>query len=422
MRKVPLSKLPEPRALARGLYADGEEFVALLESGMGYAERSRYTLVAWGVAEEYVSWGPDVYKMAYTAYKKIRQFNSPFGGDVVIGAVSYDASAYIEPLLLRYGKVDKTLPAAFFIKPEGWVLYDKLLGRAYIYGELPALKSGGVDSPRVRGPVAGTDDSSFKRWVAEAKRRIEEGEIFQVVLSRHVDFAVDGDLFSLYTSMASINPSPYMYFIKWRGLYLLGTSPELLVKVQGDRAETHPIAGTRPRGATEEEDLALEEDMLQDEKELAEHYMLVDLARNDLGRVCRPGTVKVDELFAVEKYSRVQHIVSRVLCVLEKKATPVDALFATHPAGTVSGAPKVRAMEIIAELEDEPRGYYAGSVGFLSPNMSEFAIVIRTAIVKDGLLRLQAGAGVVYDSTPEREFRETEAKLKALKEALGLWT
>ncbi|MEM3995361.1 chorismate-binding protein, partial [Pyrobaculum sp.] len=270
MKKVPLSKLPEPRALARGLYADGEEFVALLESGMGYAERSRYTLVAWGVAEEYVSWGPDVYKMAYTAYKKIRQFNSPFGGDVVIGAVSYDASAYIEPLLLRYGKVDKTLPAAFFIKPEGWVLYDKLLGRAYIYGELPALKSGGVDPPRVRGPVAGTDDSSFKRWVAEAKRRIEEGEIFQVVLSRHVDFAVDGDLFSLYTSMASINPSPYMYFIKWRGLYLLGTSPELLVKVQGDRAETHPIAGTRPRGATEEEDLALEEEMLADEKERAE--------------------------------------------------------------------------------------------------------------------------------------------------------
>jgi anthranilate synthase component 1 len=213
-----------------------------------------------------------------------------------------------------------------------------------------------------------------------------------------------------------------MFFVRWRGLHLLGTSPELLVKVQGDRAETHPIAGTRPRGATEEEDLALEEDMLRDEKELAEHYMLVDLARNDLGRVCRPGTVKVDELFAVEKYSRVQHIVSRVSCVLERKFSPVDALFATHPAGTVSGAPKVRAMEIIAELEDSPRGFYAGSLGFFSPSLSEFAIVIRTAILRDGLLRIQAGAGVVYDSTPEREYRETEAKLRALREALGVWT
>ncbi len=422
MRKVPLSKLPPPRELAGGLYAGGEEFVALLESGTGYAERSRFSLVAWGVSREYVSWGADVYDAAYQAYRELGRFASPFGGDVVIGAVSYDASAYVEPLLLRYGKVDRSLPAAFFVKPAGWVLYDKLLGRAYVHGELPRLGRRGEEPPAVRGPVAGTDEASFKRWVGEARRRIEEGEIFQVVLSRYLDYAVAGDVFALYTSLASANPSPYMYFVRWRGLHLLGTSPELLVKVQGDRAETHPIAGTRPRGATEEEDLALEEDMLRDEKELAEHYMLVDLARNDLGRVCRPGTVKVDELFAVEKYSRVQHIVSRVSCVLERKFSPVDALFATHPAGTVSGAPKVRAMEIIAELEDSPRGFYAGSLGFFSPSLSEFAIVIRTAILRDGLLRIQAGAGVVYDSTPEREYRETEAKLRALREALGVWT
>ena len=422
MRKVPLSKLPDPRSLAKSLYARGEDFVALLESGVGYAERSRFTLVAWGVEEEYVSWGADVYQVVDGAYRRLSRGSTPFGGEVAIGALSYDAAAYMEPVLLRYGKVDKSLPTAFFVKPRGWALYDKMLGRAYVYGELPNGGGAPLEPPAVRGPIAETDASSFKRWVAEAKRRIEEGEIFQVVLSRHVDFAVSGDAFALYASLAAVNPSPYMFFVKWRDLHLLGTSPELLVKVQGDRAETHPIAGTRPRGATEEEDLALEEEMLTDEKERAEHYMLVDLARNDLGRVCRPGTVKVDELFAVEKYSRVQHIVSRVSCVLERKYTPADALFATHPAGTVSGAPKVRAMEIIAELEDEPRGYYAGSLGFLSPALSEFAIVIRTAIVKGGVLRIQAGAGVVYDSTPERELRETEAKLKALREALGLWT
>lgn len=162
--------------------------------------------------------------------------------------------------------------------------------------------------------------------------------------------------------------------------------------------------------------------MLRDEKELAEHIMLVDLARNDLGRVCRPGTVKVDELYAVEKYSRVQHIVSRVSCVMEKKYTPVDALLAAHPAGTVTGAPKVRAMEIVAELEETPRWVYAGALGFFAPALSEFAIVIRSAVAREGVLRIQAGAGVVYDSTPERELRETQTKLKALREALGVWT
>lgn len=420
--KIPLSKLPQPRELAHWLYQSGEEFVALLESGQGYAERSRYTLVAWGVEEEYVSYGADLYKVLDAAYRGLRRYNSPFGGDLAIGVVAYDAAAYVEPVLLRYGKVSKEVPAAFFVRPGGYVLYDKLLGRAYVVGEVPRAGSVNGDRPRVRGPIAETDASSFKKWVAEARRRLEEGEAFQVVLSRHVDYAADGDLFALYSSMAELNPSPYMYFLKWGELAVLGTSPELLVKVQGDRAETHPIAGTRPRGATEEEDLALEEEMLRDEKELAEHSMLVDLARNDLGRVCRPGTVKVDELFAVEKYSRVQHIVSRVSCVMEKKFTPVDALLAAHPAGTVSGAPKVRAMEIIAELEDEPRGIYAGGLGFFSPTLSEFAIVIRSAVFHKGVLRIQAGAGVVYDSTPEREFRETEAKLKALKEALGLWT
>jgi len=419
--KIPLSKLPPPRDLAHGLYLGGEEFVALLESGQGFVERSRYTLVAWGVEREYVAHGGELYNVLDSAYRGLVRGEGPFGGEVAIGVVAYDAAAYVEPVLLKYGKVRR--PVVFFVKPRGLVLYDKALGRAYVYGEVPPIRGVGDGGElEVRGPVGQTDSASFKRWVAEAKRRIEAGEAFQVVLSRFADFAARGDLFKLYQSLAELNPSPYMYFLKWRDVAVLGTSPELLVKVQGDRAETHPIAGTRPRGATEEEDIALEEEMLRDEKELAEHSMLVDLARNDLGRVCRPGTVRVDELFAVEKYSRVQHIVSRVSCVVEKKYSPVDVLLAAHPAGTVSGAPKVRAMEIIAELEEEPRWIYAGALGFFSPALSEFAIVIRSAVFHEGLLRIQAGAGVVYDSTPEREFNETEAKLKALREALGLWT
>ncbi|MFN7105086.1 MAG: chorismate-binding protein [Pyrobaculum sp.] len=414
--KIPLSKLPQPRELAHMLYTAGEDFVALLESGQGYIERSRYTLVAWGVEREYISYGVDLYKTLDTAYREALQ-----SSHMAIGVVSYDAVAYIEPVLLRYGKIDREVPLAFFVKPRGYLLYDKLLGRAYLHGELPRLSPKGGEV-YIQGPVGETDHTSFLKWVVEARRRIQEGEIFQVVLSRYEEFRVAGDLFRLYINMADLNPSPYMYFLKWRDIYLLGTSPELLVKVVGDRAETHPIAGTRPRGISEEEDIALEEELLKDEKELAEHIMLVDLARNDLGRVCRPGTVRVDELYAVEKYSRVQHLVSRVSCVMERKLTPVDVLWATHPAGTVSGAPKVRAMEIITELETRPRGLYAGALGFFSPNLSEFAIVIRTAVVKDEILRIQAGAGVVYDSTPERELKETQAKLKALREALGTWT
>lgn len=420
MRKVPLSRLPPPRELAHGLYLAGEEFVALLESGQGFGDRARYTVVAWGVAEEHVSYGPDLYEVLSAAHRSLPAGGGPFGGGLAIGAVAYDAVAYMEPLLLRYGKVDRGSPAAFLVRPAGFLVYDRLLGRAYLEGDLPRLGGHG-ERPAVR-PLGGTDPASFMRWVAEARERLAAGEAFQVVLSRRLEYAVKGDLFALYASMAEANPSPYMYFLSYRGLALLGTSPELLVRVQGDRAETHPIAGTRPRGSTEEEDLALEEDMLRDEKERAEHVMLVDLARNDLGRVCRPGTVKVEEMFAVEKYSRVQHMVSRVSCVLDGRFGPVDALWATHPAGTVSGAPKVRAMEIIAELEDAPRGYYAGAVGLASPGLTEFAIVIRTAVVRDGVLSLQAGAGVVYDSTPERELKETEAKLSALKAALEPWT
>ncbi len=418
--KIPLSQLPHPQELAHMLHAAGEDFVALLESGQGYVDRSRYTLVAWGIEEEYLTYGVELYDTLDGAYRSIKQYPSPLGGDVVIGAVMYDAVAYIEPLLLKYNRVERELPVAFFIKPAGYILYDKLLGRACLHGDMPKTRGSKLGDMSIEGPLDQVDRAKFVKWVVEAKERIRAGEIFQVVLSRFEEFRARGDLFRLYVNLVNLNPSPYMYFLKWRDVYIIGASPELLFKTSGDRVETHPIAGTRPRGSTEEEDIRLEEEMLRDEKELAEHVMLVDLARNDLGRVCRPGTVKVDELYAVEKYSRVQHIVSRVSCIMAHRYTPVDVLWATHPAGTVSGAPKVRAMEIIAEFEEKPRGFYAGALGFFSPNLSEFAIAIRTAIVKNQTLRIQAGAGVVYDSNPENEYRETEAKLRALKEAL--WT
>jgi len=422
--KIPLSRLPAPRELAHALYLSGEDFVVLLESGQGFAERARYTVVAWGVERAYVARGADLQQVLYEAQRGLKPGGGPFGGELAIGALTYEAAYYLEPHLLKYGKVDRELPAAFLVVPAGYLVYDKLLGRAYLRGELPraaAPRDGPLD---VAGPVAGTDPVEFMRWVAEARRMITEGEILQAVLSRWVEYRARGDLFRLYTALAETNPSPYMYFLKYGDVHLVGTSPELLVKVGNGRVETHPIAGTRPRGGTEEEDLALEEDMLRDEKELAEHVMLVDLARNDVGRVCQLGSVRVEELFAVEKYSRVQHLVSRVWCLLDRRFAPVDALLATHPAGTVSGAPKVRAMEIIAELEDRPRGLYAGAVGFMSPSLLEFAIVIRTIIVRDETLKIQAGAGVVYDSTPERELRETESKLSALKAVVegGPWT
>jgi len=302
------------------------------------------------------------------------------------------------------------------------VIYDNLLRRAYVAGGLPnaaGAEAEPEERPRVGKILYKTDDASYKAAVSEALRRIRDGEIFQVVLSRREVFEISGDLFSIYERLTSINPSPYMFFFKYGDMALIGTSPELLVRVEGDVVETHPIAGTRPRGADDREDLRLEDDMLSDEKELAEHMMLVDLARNDVGRISRFGTVKVQELMAVEKYSHVQHIVSRVAGVLDPRNNIIDAIWALHPAGTVSGAPKVRAMEIIGELEDMPRGPYAGGFGLLSPKGGELAIIIRTLAIKGDVARIQAGAGIVYDSTPDREYKETEYKLAHLR---AVWT
>ncbi|CCC82461.1 anthranilate synthase component I family protein [Thermoproteus tenax] len=419
MVKVPLSELPSPRSLAKSLYISGEEFVALLESGPGFPDRARYTIVAWGIREE-VRASSRVYDELQRLYRGLQRYEGPFGGDLAIGFVAYDVVVEIEPSLTGKIKTDNAFPLGVFVVPENVVIYDNLLKRAYVVGRTPAISMQSEGRPLRQGrTLYRTDDEYFKRSVAEALRRIKDGEIFQVVLSRSEVFEISGNLFNAYERLATLNPSPYMYFFALDDMALIGTSPELLVKVQGDIVETHPIAGTRPRGSTEREDLKLEEDMLSDEKELAEHMMLVDLARNDVGKISRFGTVKVNELLAIEKYSHVQHLVSRVSGVLEPKYNIVDGIWALHPAGTVSGAPKVRAMEIIGELEDRPRGPYAGGFGVMAPSGGELAIVIRTLIVKGNEAKIQAGAGVVYDSTPERELRETEYKMAHLK---AIWT
>lgn len=259
----------------------------------------------------------------------------------------------------------------------------------------------------------------FRQIVLKAKHYITEGDIFQVVLSQRFVTEFTGDVFNAYRTLRVINPSPYLYFLDFGQYQIVGSSPEVLVRVENHQAEVYPIAGTRPRGKTDDEDKALERELLADEKERAEHIMLVDLARNDLGRVCEVGSVNVDQCMFIVRYSHVMHIASRVVGKILNGKSHIDVLKATFPAGTVSGAPKIRAMEIIDELEKYRRGFYAGGVGYFdfSGNM-DFCITIRTMFAVDGKIFLQSGAGIVADSDPDREYQETINKAKALVEAL----
>jgi len=260
---------------------------------------------------------------------------------------------------------------------------------------------------------------AFKSAIEEGKRLIYEGDIFQVVLSQRFSLPFSVDAFNLYRALRQINPSPYLFFLDFDEVTLIGSSPEVLVRVEEGRAQLLPIAGTRPRGRDAAEDLRLQEELLRDPKERAEHLMLVDLGRNDLGRICTMGSVTVDRYAYIERYSHVMHIVSTVSGEVDPAYAPLDVLRACFPAGTVSGAPKVRAMEIIDALEPTKRGIYAGAVGYIdfSGNM-DTCIAIRTMVVRNNTVYIQAGAGIVADSDPEREFEETENKARALKQAL----
>jgi len=304
-------------------------------------------------------------------------------------------------------------------RPEAW---EHAHGLAPTSDQRPSTKA--AEDTERRSSVVGRASSNvsqaeYERRVLKAKEYIAAGDIFQVVPSQRFSRPVSVDSFTIYRALRTINPSPYMFYVRTPEGELVGASPELLVRVEDGQVTTHPIAGTRWRGRDEAEDRALAEELLADEKERAEHLMLVDLGRNDIGRVSKPGTVSVPDFMFVEKFSHVMHLVSHVTGLLRDDMTALDALRACFPAGTVSGAPKIRAMEIIAELEGEQRGIYAGAVGHVGFNGDlDTCIALRTMLVKDGVAYVQAGGGVVADSDPTAEFNESHNKAAALLRAI----
>jgi anthranilate synthase component 1 len=326
-----------------------------------------------------------------------------------------DLDAAYTAAVSRLSEVQSRLRAP--IPPPKWDLdRDRAGGRRPAAGADP----GSADPAAIRSTF---ERQKYLDSVERIREYIYAGDAFQVVLSQRFEQPVEVSGFSIYRGLRAVNPSPYMYYIAFRDFEVVGSSPEALVTVTGNRAETRPIAGTRPRGATPTADAALAAEMLKDEKERAEHVMLVDLGRNDLGRVCKAGTVKTQEFMAVERYSHVMHMVSSVVGELEDGVGASDALRAVFPAGTVSGAPKVRAMEIIDELEPTRRGPYAGAIGYLSYSGDlDSCICIRTVLLRDGRAYVQAGGGIVADSKPESEFRECENKARAVFRAIELAT
>jgi len=344
-------------------------------------------------------------------------------GEPVVGYLAYDHVAKLEPTV-RLPDDGPGLPESRFVVAEALVRFDHVTGVAEVLAgdssEIASLFTGPApDTPSAghrAGPVRRLPDQArYEEMVRAAKEEIRRGEAFQIVLSQRAERPTSASPLELYRAVRRVNPSPYLFLLELDGLALVGSSPETLVKLEGRRASLNPIAGTTQPGDGDAERL------LASEKDRAEHLMLVDLGRNDLSRVCKPGTVKVERLLEPERFSHVTHLVSEVAGDLRPEVTPFDLLRATFPAGTVSGAPKVRAMQLISELEGYRRGPYAGAVGYITPDGTlDTCIAIRTVILQDGIARLQAGAGIVADSDPAAEHRECLAKLAALEAALDL--
>jgi anthranilate synthase component 1 len=358
------------------------------------------------------------------------------------GYFGYDTVRYIEHKLAHTQKKDTLgTPDILLMLTEQLAVIDNLSGKltfivyadpaqddAYALArdrlrELTGMLRLPVDipfTPAAKREEAKSEfgEAAFKAAVEKSKRYIFDGDIMQVVLAQRMSQPFAAPPLSLYRALRSINPSPYMFYYDMGDHHVVGASPEILARVEGDTVTVRPIAGTRPRGKTPEQDKALEQELLADPKELAEHLMLIDLGRNDVGRVAQNGTVKLTDKMVIERYSHVMHIVSNVDAKLKPGLNAMDVLKATFPAGTVSGAAKVRAMEIIDELEPSKRGIYAGAVGYLGFNGDmDVAIALRTAVVKDKMLYVQAGAGIVADSVPESEWQETQNKARAVLRA-----
>jgi anthranilate synthase component 1 len=464
-----LADLDTPLSLFRRL--DDGRTTFLLESVEGGEKWARYSFVGAGARAIFRATGADVEWVEAGVEERLRAPGDPLevlreklrrfvpvalegaglprflGG--AVGLVGYDWVRFVERIPDSHPE-RLPLPDLWFVVPETVVVYDNVHHTAQIvrYAE---LRPGDDPAQRYRETVRAIDETvrvlraplaaeparspvrapmevhrptsreAYHERVKRAKEYIEKGDIFQVVLSQRLEVPLQVDAFTIYRHLRRINPSPYLFFLRCEGPVVIGSSPEILVRVEDGRIDLRPIAGTRPRGETPEADRALEAELLADPKERAEHLMLVDLGRNDVGRVAEIGSVRVTEYATIERYSHVMHIVSNVQGRLRPGLDWLDLLRATFPAGTLSGAPKVRAMEIIDELETQRRGLYGGCVGYIdfSGNM-DMAITIRTAIVAEGRVLLQAGGGVVADSDPEAEYQETLDKARALIQAIDL--
>ncbi|HUP01561.1 MAG TPA: chorismate-binding protein [Gemmatimonadota bacterium] len=427
------------------------EPVFLLESATGGESIGRYSFLGLGVRhrvtieraritldgrEEPAPEGPLEYLRGWLARAGLAPAGLPRGPVGLVGYVGYEAAGWFErlpePRCAPFG-----LPTAAFVVPRVILAFDHLRSTLRFHrviddAESRALEREAVQAlrqSRPRAPAPGSsgpprpslDPDAFEDGVRRAREHILAGDAYQIVLSVRFEGESAADPFAVYRALRLLNPSPYLYFLRVAGAAIVGSSPEALARLEGRRAMLRPIAGTRPRGATFAEDAALATELAADGKENAEHTMLVDLARNDLGRVAAPGTVEVASLKAIERYSHVMHLVSTVEGVLAPDADQFDLFRAAFPAGTVTGAPKIRAMEVLAELEGIARGPYAGAVGYFGADGSmDQAIAIRTLVFQDGRYAYQAGAGIVADSVPEREHAEVLHKARALEQALDL--
>ncbi len=339
-----------------------------------------------------------------------------------VGVVNYDAIRMVENIPDTH---DSPQPLMEFGIYDDGILYDNIHKKLFYFYhdqnrfEQFKMSSDSFEDFTATEVIPNMNQEKFSNIVNKAKQCIHDGDIFQVVLSRKFAFVTNGDNLTLYKTLRRLNPSPYMYHLKQDSKTIIGASPEMLVRITNDKVETFPIAGTRKITDDEEKNKQLADELLHDEKELAEHTMLVDLGRNDIGRVCKYGTVHIEELMQIKRFSHVQHIVTHVVGNLAPENDMFDAFKAVFPAGTVSGAPKVRAMEIIDELESETRGPYAGAVGYFSFNgCCDFAIAIRSIFINGSKGFVQSGAGIVSDSVAENEFKETEHKAGAMLQAL----
>ncbi len=370
----------------------------------------------------------------------------PKMASMLVGYFSYDVIRYIEKIPNKCEE-DLKIPDVRLSRPKSLVIYDNLKKRVYyienVYGDtaiknyyekyqsikksfdgyqayenikLPEKFSFKKNYHKIKSNIS---KNKYKSIVSKAKKHIKKGDIFQVVLSQRFERKFLKQPLEIYNHLRKSNPSPFMFYFNYRDFKILGSSPEILVRLRNNKITIRPIAGTRPRGKNKKEDIKFEKQLLKDRKELAEHLMLLDLGRNDVGRVSKINTVKVTEKFNIEKYSHVMHIVSNVEGIFNKKKSVFETLLSGFPAGTVSGAPKIKAMEIIDKLEKSKRKLYAGGIGYFTPN-NEFdtCIALRTAIIKNNIFYVQSGAGIVADSSPEREYIETVNKAKALMKAV----